>query len=141
PRVIRQAPLPSDSGAWWKSATLSARNSSGLSLSAALLNRLESEDLTLVIQRNQIVVTSIETAEDICPIRIYDVTPLLPADGEYDGSIEDFIELHVVPDTWEALGGNSTMSVRTIRDRTWLIVATPTTVHWKVQALLNRLNR
>lgn len=62
------------------------------------------------------------------------------ASGGKTQQLLDTIEATVSPETWEALGGPSTMQVFATGKRTWLVVTTTTEVHWQLQALLNRLN-
>ncbi|WP_182868776.1 hypothetical protein [Stieleria mannarensis] len=127
------------------------------SLIATLMNHLRNLDLTLMIVRGQVVLTTVEAAEEDLATRIYDVTPLvdmrhlaswgrsqsLPSNNEVYADFDtlvNLIETNVDPDTWEALGGNSTITGTTIRDRHWLVFSTTTMTHWKIQRLLDRLN-
>ncbi|MEZ6091562.1 MAG: hypothetical protein R3C05_26820 [Pirellulaceae bacterium] len=116
--------------------------------------------MTLMIQRGQLVITTFDAAESHQAMRIYDVSPLIeeqkrtlpkhddqpfspagygspPPDA--DGLME-VIQALVAPDTWESLGGPSTMAVRMQGERVLLVIATLSEVHWQVQELLNRLN-
>ncbi|QDV47143.1 hypothetical protein Enr13x_70520 [Stieleria neptunia] len=142
---------------WWQrdeAAVIDGRPS----LVVDVLSRLKDLYLTLMIVRGQVVITTVEAAEDDLATRIYDVTPLISmrahaswgashathgvseAYADFD-SLINILETSVAPDTWEALGGNSTTVGVTIRDRHWIVVSTTTMTHWKIQRLLDRLNQ
>jgi len=133
------------------------------SLLAELLWLLQENELTLQVKSNQVMITTKESALDDSPLRIYDVTPLiesnelskassvplhagfnspaqylLPASCGMD--IMEMIRIHIDPTGWEEMGGTSTVSIHHHRDKRLLIVSTLSTTHWKIQALLNRLN-
>ncbi|MEM1067858.1 MAG: hypothetical protein AAGI63_03105, partial [Planctomycetota bacterium] len=56
-------------------------------------------------------------------------------------SLMDLIQTSIVPDTWEALGGPSTMAPYSTRRRSSLIVSAPLITQLQIEDLLNRLNR
>ncbi len=142
---------------WWQQDE-AAVTEGRPSLIVDVLNRVRDLHLTLMIVRGQVILTTIEAAEDDLATRIYDVTPLIsmrpraPWDsvsrstgiGETSPDFEslmDMIETSIDPDTWERLGGNSTIIASTIRDRQWIVVSTTSMTHWKLQRLLDRLNQ
>ncbi|PAY20324.1 hypothetical protein CKO51_06670 [Rhodopirellula sp. SM50] len=142
---------------WWQrdeAAVIEGRPS----LIVDVLNRVRDLYLTLMIVRGQVVITTIEAAEDDLATRIYDVTPLIsmvprapwesvqPSRGiaetspDFDALL-DTIQTSIDADTWERLGGNSTIVPATIRERYLIVVSTTTMTHWKLQRLLDRLNQ
>ncbi|WP_442508005.1 hypothetical protein SH528x_006950 [Novipirellula sp. SH528] len=151
---------------WWRSSMeTSGLDSNGqgvqsLSVGATVTRLLEPFDLVLSIRLGSLTVTTQEGAEEKLCIRVYDVTPLVGRKGEpemtskqsgasawrpsYVNRVEPLmqvIETSVDSSTWEALGGPSTMSLMTCRSRRWLVVAATSPTHWKIQAMLDRLNR
>lgn len=151
---------------WWDNgrgqSTSQGSSSQRPTLIVDVMRRLQDLYLTIVILHGQLVITTVEAAEDELPTRIYDVTPLVNqvrylgygnrinayehSGNQVDESVADFdslmnlIETAVTPDTWEAMGGNSTIAAVTIRDRHWLVISTTSITHWKIQRLLDRLN-
>lgn len=142
---------------WWRPQG-SGDSSPHPVLIVDLLDRIRDLDLTLMIRHGQLIITTIERAEDEPATRIYDVTPLLGKRRSWTGygmvpvanqeSWEDdfdslmmVIESSIDPDTWESLGGMSTMVPSPIRSRNWLVITTTTVTHWKIQRLLDRLNQ
>jgi hypothetical protein len=125
------------------------------SVAAKLLHLLRANDLSLQIRWGQLVIVSIDA---VAPqIRVYDVTTLIesgdpktsngwsrrsPPDGHRNigASLTNVIQCQIDPETWEALGGTSTMSLISSTGKHRLLVSTPTLVHWKIQTLLDRLN-
>lgn len=142
---------------WWQQDG-GGRTGERPKLVVDLLNRISNLDLTLVIRHGQVMITTIEAAEDNLATRIYDVTPLVSyetrpawqtarmapgtaeAYADFD-SLMNIIETSIDADTWEALGGNSTMIPSPIRGRNWLVISTTSVTHWKVQRLLDRMNQ
>ena len=138
---------------WWnrtKRRSVS-RESSMAGRLFLLLNRSE---MTLTIWSGQLMITTVEAAEERPMTKIYDVTPLVEVNvperhiGERnlnpaafcDDSLVSAIQILIDPDTWEALGGPSSHQIITVGDRHWFAVSTKLTTHWKIEALLNRLN-
>ncbi|MCS7465063.1 hypothetical protein NZK35_00055 [Stieleria sp. ICT_E10.1] len=142
---------------WWQrdeAAVIEGRPS----LIVDVLSRLKDLYLTLMIVRGQVIITTVEAAEDDLATRIYDVTPLInmvprapwesvrPSNAiaetspDFDTLLET-IQTSLDADTWERLGGNSTIVPSTIRERHWIVVSTTTMTHWKMQRLLDRLNQ
>lgn len=142
---------------WWADDTRDDRGKSVRTNGGVLFHYLDSVDLTLNIQNGLLKITTMEAAEQACCTWVYDVTSLvdqgqrhdtLPGVGagipdarnKYQGLI-DLLQTSVVPDTWEALGGPSTIALYSHDQRGRLVVNTPLVIHWKIAGLLNRLNR
>jgi len=104
-------------------------------------------DLTFVISHAKVVITTQDAAEAMPAIRIYDVTPLLSVWQQNGQSVIDptslleTIQTSVQADTWESMGGPSSISPIVVRSRCLLVVSAPTTVHLDVDQLLNQLDR
>ena len=151
--------LVSSAVPWWRST--SKTHSTGNPTNAArLFEVLNHSDLTLVQRSGQWFITTVESSEAQLDTRLYDVTPIklaksstpvdIHASGfarsnwhshQYDNIVLiDQLETHICPDTWESLGGPSTMTVIDA-DQTWIAVSAPTTVHWKIEAFLSQLNQ
>lgn len=113
------------------------------SIAVDLISRLRVLDLTLMIRHGHVVITTEYAAEEDLATRIYDVTPLLGPGKSPDDlqRVIGMIETTIDCDTWEALGGNSTLVPLQVRDRSWLVVSTMTVTHWKIQRLLDQLNQ
>ncbi|MCA9137147.1 MAG: hypothetical protein KDB00_10320 [Planctomycetales bacterium] len=142
---------------WWNQDAV-ARSGQRPKLVVDLLNRIKDLELTILIRHGQVVITTIEAAEDDLAARIYDVTPLVshaarpawqiaslgPGTSESYADFESLINIiqtTIVPDTWEALGGNSTFAPAPVRGRNWLLIATTSEVHWQIQRMLDRMNQ
>ncbi len=143
--------LPSNPTAgtpWWR-RTDRARGASSdeatapatASLGARLLLLLGQVDMTVSIRGGHLILTTRERAEELLCIRVYDVTALLDPQPHAPDILMQTIETAVEPDTWESLGGASTMSAFSSQQRKSLVISAPVTVHWKVHAMLERLNR
>ncbi|QEG38761.1 hypothetical protein [Roseimaritima ulvae] len=133
---------------WWRRPSASrnalsrgATAASPPSVGARMLSLLDGLDLTIIIRGGQLILTTQEKAEEQLCNRVYDVTALLDAQRADPRLLMQTLESAVEPATWEALGGPSTMSILPARQRQWLVISAPTTVHWQVQALLDRLHR
>ncbi len=143
---------------WWRSQQNEAAGEQAVSNGARLFNFLDRFDLTLNVHLGQLKITTFERAEQHCCVRIFDVTPLVdvsdsadanelnslapPFGGSYrdEQSLIDVIMTSIDPDTWEAVGGPSTLVTIAVRDRCWLVVSAPLVQQWKIAALLDRLN-
>ncbi len=168
PTADSQASADSRTGAvpWWRrSIETSNRDSSRAGVptqcvGAKVTHMFEQLDLVLSIRSGQLTVTTQESAEQQLAIRVYDVTPLVGRESEQEMKVNTIgatawrqsyssrtdplmqvIETSIDCDTWEALGGPSTMSLLTCRSRRWLVVAATSPTHWKIQTMLDRLNR
>ncbi len=141
---------------WWRKEQQELPNKQSISNGARLFYFLERCDLTLNVQLGQLVITTMENAEQYCCIRMYDVTTLVkeqepseldslgysPSGGGYfEESLVEMIQSKIDPDTWEMLGGPSTISLFTTDSRSLLVVSSPLMTHWKIEALLTELNR
>ena len=147
----------SERAKWWQqdeTAVMEGRPS----LIVDVLNRVRDLHLTVMIVRGHVILTTVEAAEDDLATRIYDVTPLISIRpraswdsvsrsngiGETSPDFEslmDMIETSIDPETWERLGGNSTIISSTVRGRQWIVVSTTSMTHWKLQRLLDQLNQ
>lgn len=127
---------------WWRPAqqALSIRRPS---IAVDLISRLRVLDLTLMIRHGHVVITTEYAAEEDLATRIYDVTPLLGPGKSPDDlqRVSVMIETTIDCDTWESLGGSSTINLLQVRERSWLVVSAMTITHWKIQRLLDRLNQ
>ena len=141
--------------AWWKQ-TSSSRDAprNGISLAAYLIQGLEDLDLFLEVRAGTLTITTSDGVENRPIPRIYDVTTLLPEAASGRGltqqvycpypideqSLMDSIQINISPDTWEALGGPSTMGFVHVRGRKMLVVTTMTYQHWAIMRYLEILN-
>jgi len=107
-------------------------------LGQALLLVLEDLDLTLSLRNGWLRITTNEAAEEKLPTRVYDVTAWFSA-NEAPFNLRETIVLSIDPDTWEELGGPSSMKLQRIGRSRLLVISAPTLVQWKVDALLNCL--
>ena len=155
-----------DRGKRWWDESRHQNEPSELTIGTVLLDALRDLDLTISLSAGRIEVQSIEHADSRPIKRLYDVTPLVPSDPRQEvgprpstigrrtsgfGSVPSMqtprielvetIQRSVNPQTWETLGGNSTISPTKIRDRSWLVISTDTVTHLEIQALLDRLNQ
>lgn len=145
----------SATGKWWRQRHSEVANRQRASNAARLFYFLDRLDLTLNVRLGQLQITTQELAEQHCCMCIFDVTPLVDRrEGRYQAGLEDFsqgswrdfqslmdvIQTTVDPDTWEALGGPSTISPYSTRDRRWLVVASPLVQLWEIEAVLTGLN-
>lgn len=133
---------------WWRRAYsgsgATSRDSAARgtpSVGGRLLGLLDQVGLTVSIRGGQLILTTHERAEQQLCTRVYEVTGLLGPQSSAPGLLMQTIETIIDPDTWEALGGSSTMSFVESRQRQSLLISAPITVHWKVQAMLDRLKQ
>ncbi len=142
---------------WWASSSAEKTDEIVVTNGAKLFQYLDSVELTLHFEKGLLKITTVERAEWNGCLRVYDVTPLVdsrnrnalaterrfgqdPEQAESDSLIE-LIETSVEPDTWEMMGGPSTIASYTTANRRWLVVNASLPTHWKIDALLNRLNQ
>ena len=142
---------------WWATGRSDRSSNPVVTNGAKLFHYLDSCDLALNVQHGQLKITTLEQAEQACCVRIYDVTPLVdfadrieigsdPVFFGHGGTFHDYqslsnlIRTTVDPDTWESLGGPSTIAPFSTANRCWLVVSVPLAIHWKIEGLLNRLN-
>jgi hypothetical protein len=106
---------------------------------------LERNDLTFLVRNGRLEITTKEDAESKLTTRLYDVTPILSIQRLGRKSTVSFhaltetIYTAVRPDSWEMLGGQSTITSSIINNRCLLVVSAPTLVHMDVQHLLDQL--
>lgn len=121
------------------------------SIGARLAIALEALDLTYIIRRGCLEITSRDGADSDPVSRVYDVSPLVRSwnrssvassqhgQTKYHDLIYT-IEQHIDPDNWLAAGGRSSISPYESGTRGFLVVSAPTSTHLKVHALLSTLN-
>ena len=138
---------------WWERSSGKSVNLKQIKTGARLMFLLNKLDLTLHLENGQLVITTIEQAEVSCIPAVYDVTGLSDSfadqglasfggngDNDYDyQSLVDVIEVSVSPDSWESLGGASTIIPKSYSSRQHLIISTTLTVHWQVKTLLSAI--
>lgn len=97
-------------------------------------------DLTYTTFDNVITVTTIEAAEQQCQNRIYWLEGIGMVRGDMQ-SLMDAIQTTIVPDTWEALGGPSTMCPITLGDgnRPAILISTIYPIHHDIEQLIKSL--
>lgn len=114
---------------------------------ARILFLLNQMDLTMNFQNGQLAITTPENAEQSLLTGVYDVSRLAvqTKDAAAEGffaesmSLMDVLKSTVEPDTWEELGGPSTMVRIESLGRIRLVVSAPLLVHWRLRALLQTL--
>ena len=97
-------------------------------------------DLTYTTTDNVLQITTIEAAEQNLQNRIYWLEGTGLPIGDFQ-SIIDLIQTTIVPDTWEALGGPSTMAPVTLGNgnRPAILVSTVYPIHEQIAKLLEAL--
>lgn len=135
------------SAKWWRANNSRDKAGPRRPLGAVLEDMFSDLDLTFDIRGGEFVFTTFEATEDNAPVRIYDVRPIVQPRQTADLGFREFdtivnlIQTNVMPDSWEALGGMSTMTVYSVHGHDWMIVTAPTVVHLRIQTLLDELNR
>ena len=112
-----------------------------IKLANALSYLLRELDLTYTVIGESLVVTTIEASEQNLATRIYwlEGTGFAVGDNTRDyQSVIDLIQSNIEPDTWEALGGPSTMAPITSL-RPALMISTMYTVHENIDQLFRTL--
>lgn len=101
-------------------------------------------ELTYTIQRERLVVTTQDSAEENSLNRIYWLDGLgLPPSSDCFDSIMMMIQSSIDADTWKALGGPSTMSPFAFskEQRPGLLISTTWSTHEQVESLINTLRK
>lgn len=101
-----------------------------------LMAMLRDMDLTITFRDGTCVVVTREAADDALLNRVYWLEGL-GLNGDYDG-IMSVIETIIQSDSWEALGGSSTMSP-TPGSRPGIVVSTTYDVHREIEQLVRGL--
>ncbi|MEM6473054.1 MAG: sigma-70 family RNA polymerase sigma factor, partial [Planctomycetota bacterium] len=101
-----------------------------------LINALDPLDLSVLVRGGVFQVATWEACEETRLSRVYYLEGL-SVGGDFD-SIFNLIETSIHPDTWEALGGNSTLTPVT-SGRPAVIVATTYEVHRQIESLIHTL--
>lgn len=107
----------------------------------AVLNLMLKElDLTYMTRDSVVTITTIEASEQQLQNRIYWLEGLGTPKGDFD-SLMSAVQTTIVPDTWEALGGPSTMSPVTSGDgnRPALLISTVYPIHDQIEKLFAAL--
>ena len=114
--------------------TLAASN---VTLRSVLVRMLEDLDLSYNVRGESLVITTIEASESKLVTRMYwlEGTGFVP--GDYQ-SIIDLVQTSVTPDTWEALGGPSTMAPVTT-SRPGLLISTTYSTHEVIDKFFSAL--
>lgn len=115
-------------------------NVKDLTLRSTLDSFLDQLELCLTISGEQLVVTSRDAAEQRRLLRVYWIDGLgLPSNDA--SSLMQLIQSSVNPDTWEELGGPSSISPvgLTPRQRPGLMVATTLDTHMEIESLVQVL--
>ena len=115
-----------------------------LTLRSALRLSLRELDLTYLVKDEVLQITTVEAAEQNLVTRLYFLEGI-GITGKDADSIIRLVQATVVPDTWESLGGPSTMqpyfpSGRS-RSRPCLVISTTSDVHQQISPLLDGLRR
>lgn len=110
-----------------------------------LIGMLAASDLTYMVRRGMIEITTYDDAFHRPVVRVYDISPLLPIvklNGRSvvsSGPVIDTIQCIVEPDSWEALGGTGSIQDLVVNNRCLLIISTISDIHIQVQAMLDQM--
>ena len=107
---------------------------SNVSLRDAMNEMLSSLDLTLTVSGGLIVITTLDAAEQKPLSRLY----WLDGTGLTHDQVIEIIQTTVSPDTWEALGGPSSISAF-VNPRAGLMISTKYTIHKEIERILKTL--
>jgi RNA polymerase sigma factor (sigma-70 family) len=109
----------------------------GVKLRSALRLLLSDLDLTYTIQGESLVVTTPEAEENQLLQRIYWLESTGIATGDFD-ALTELIKSTIAPDTWDDMGGPSTMSP-TGSVRPAMLISTTYEIHRSIDNLLKTL--
>lgn len=109
---------------------------SGLAAYDLIATMLRDLELTLNVQNNVHTVVTVESAEDALMSRVYWLEGI-GLGGDYDG-LMSLIETTNTPNTWESMGGNSSMCPAPGK-RPGIVVSTTLDVHRGIEHLLAAL--
>lgn len=107
---------------------------SDASLHDALNEMLSPLDLTFAVSGGLIVITTLEAAEQKPLSRLY----WLDGTGLTHDQVIEIIQTTVSPDTWEVLGGPSSISAF-VNPRAGLMISTKYTIHKEIERILKTL--
>ena len=110
---------------------------SNVTLRSALKSVVRQLDLTYVVRDESVVVTSLSDAEERLLRRVYWLESTGFATGDFQQWM-DVIQTSFEPDTWENLGGPSTISPMT-SSREALLIATTYQVHKEIEKFFKTL--
>lgn len=112
------------------------------SLGDRLLKVLDALELTIDIEGNMLVITSMDDVDSNPMIRLYDIANIVHG-GDQDGydidNLRHQIIMHIDPDRWLTNGGMSDVTFYFSNARAYLVVSAPLVTQLKVNALLNTL--
>ncbi|NQT39912.1 MAG: hypothetical protein HQ581_20635 [Planctomycetes bacterium] len=114
----------------------------GISLGAALELMLEPLELTWVIDKDVLLITTREKEENLMTTKVHDVGDLVMyRDGQgriladYD-SLEEMITTNILQESWEEVGGPGTISHKRYTNAETLVVRQTTRIHERIEKLL-----
>ena len=122
------------------------------SILATLVPILRELDLTWTLKHGRLTIETVEAADENLVLKVYDVTPLVVASSQHPqrdqvrnwcdtDSLLNLLQATIAPDSWEALGGCSTIVPYFVADRCLFCIATLSPVHADIENLLNEVNR
>ena len=113
-----------------------------ITLRSTLRLMLRDLDLTYMVKDEMMQITTIEAAEQNLVGRIYYLEGIGAGSSgdsfDFDSAIQ-LVQTSIVPDTWEALGGPSTMTPTGVANRPGILVSTTTDVHDQIAVLFRSL--
>jgi hypothetical protein len=112
-----------------------------VSLRSALRLLLRELDLTYMVRDEVLQITTIEAAEMNLTNRIYFLEGLGGRPEDAADSVRNLIMATVVPDTWDLLGGPSSITPFAVSSRPAIVVSTTTDIHDQIKALLHSLRK
>ncbi|MEM8666944.1 MAG: sigma-70 family RNA polymerase sigma factor [Planctomycetota bacterium] len=108
-----------------------------VTLRSAFKRMLKNRDLTYTVQGETLVITTVDAAENSLITRMYWLEGTGFVRGDYN-SIMDLVQTSVNPDTWEALGGPSTMGP-VVTKRPGLLISTTYPNHEVIEKFFKAL--
>lgn len=154
PTVTNVDPNPRRESWWQPSDAGKASDAKNPTLGAMLFYCLGQIDLTLSVVEGVVTIGTMDEMSEYGILRVYDVSQLMtlnPSSVHQNApngrnaiclklnSIASMIQVSVEPDTWEALGGPSTMTFFQRGDDVSLIISTSLETHLRIEGLLNGL--
>ncbi|TWU07662.1 RNA polymerase sigma factor [Stieleria varia] len=115
--------------------TLDASDKKALDLINLMLQEL---DLTLTATNNQLTVTTVDAADGSLMTRVYWLEGIGMANN-YDSLIQ-LIETSIEPDSWESLGGTSTIAPYPT-NRPTIVISTNFPNHLRIESLIETLRQ
>lgn len=100
--------------------------------------------LTWAIEKDVLIITTREAAEENLQTWIYDVTALVESNGPYDRDYDALIELisrSIEPDSWDEVGGPGSINEYETNGRSALVISQTFQIHRKIDNFLRTLYR